>query len=249
MGLKSNGDGTYTALYSEYLNGTSFDKGWNAAISYRLNNSKFAITYRSKVNLSLLGDASGYYNKYLLTNNPSDISKVIVFNTKGRVTVPIPAVLNIALAQTFNKTTVEFVLDRTYWSSYKNLDFDFNNAYVNAIFGTAKPKNWKDVNSYRFGITHKCTDKLTAMLGYTYDKTPVPDSTIDFSLPDSNKHIFSGGIKYRYDKRMKFGISALYAKQKSRTAKIYDPVSKTYTNGKFEKGGAFLMAFGMDYSF
>ncbi len=247
LGLKPNGNGTYTPLYSEYLNGTSFDKGWNAAISYRLNNStKFAVTYRSKINLSLSGNASGYYSLALL-QQPTTAVKT--FNTKGKVTIPLPATLNIAFAKTFNKTTIEFVYDRTYWSSYKKLDFDFEDPIVNGIFGTAKQKNWKDVNTYRIGITHKCTDKLTAMLGYAYDKTPVPDSTIDFSLPDSDKHIFSGGIKYKYDDRLTIGFSALYTKQKNRNAKIYDNISNSYINGTFKEGGAYLFAFGMNYSY
>jgi long-chain fatty acid transport protein len=87
------------------------------------------------------------------------------------------------------------------------------------------------------------------MVGYAYDKTPVPDSTIDFSLPESDKHIFSGGIKYKYDDRLTFGFSALYAKQTDRKASIYDPVSGTYTKGEFTNGGAFLMAFGIDYAY
>jgi len=250
LGLKPNGDGTYTPLYSEYLNGDSFDKGWNAAISYKYNDTlTFSATYRSKINLSLSGISSGFYNKYLITNNIADVYKVIVFNTPGKVTIPLPATLNLAIAKTFGKTTLEFVLDRTYWSSYKNLDFDFEDPIVNTLFGSPKPKNWKDSNTYRFGLTHKCTDKLTAMIGYAYDKTPVPDSTIDFSLPDSDKHIFSAGIKYKYDNRMTFGLSALYTKQKTRRASIYDPVSQTYTNGEFSKGGAYLFAFGMNYSY
>ena len=116
---------------------------------------KLSATYRSKINLSLSGSASGFYNKYLLTKNPQDIAKVIAFNTPGKVTVPLPATLNLAIAKTFSKTTFEFVFERTYWSSYKDLDFDFSDPYVNAIFGKPKPKNWKDSNTYRFGITHK----------------------------------------------------------------------------------------------
>jgi long-chain fatty acid transport protein len=251
LGLKDNGDGTYTPLYSEYLNGDSFDRGWNAAVSFQNDNRdlKLSATYRSKINLSLSGNASGFYNKYLLTKNPQDITKVIAFNTPGKVTVPLPATLNLAIAKTFNKTTVEFVFDRTYWSSYKDLDFDFKDPYVNGIFGKPKPKNWKDSNTYRFGVTHKCNEKLTAMVGYAYDETPIPNSTLDFSLPDSDKHIFSGGINYKYDDRLSFGLSALYTKQKSRRAKIYDPVSKTYTTGKFSKGGAYLFAFGINYAY
>jgi len=257
LGSIKNPDGSITPFYSEYLNGTSTDYGWNAALSYKNEdkNIKAAVTYRSKIDISLSGDASGYYSKMLATKNPKDINTFIPFLTAGKVTIPIPAALNIAVAKTFDKTTIEFVFERTYWSSYNNLDFDFTDPTVNAIFGSPIPKNWKDVNTYRIGITHICNEKITAMLGYAYDETPVPDSTIDFSLPDSDKHIFSGGFKYKMDDRMSLGFSILYTKQKSRNASIKDRFtskllnSEIYTNGEFKDGGALLMAFGMDYSF
>ena len=251
LGLKQNNDGSITPLYSQYLNGTSWDKGWNFAASYQNDSKdwKFAFTYRSSINLSLSGNGSGYYSKYLLTGQPSDINKYIYFNTPGKVTVPIPAQIDIAVSKTFNKTTIEAVFERTYWSKYKTLDFDFKDPYVNAIFGQPKPKYWRDENTYRFGLTHKCTNKLTAMIGYAYDKTPVPDKTIDFTLPDSDKHIFSAGIKYKLDDRMSLGIAGLYTSQKKRNAKVYDPITKSYTIGKFSKGGAFLFGIGLNYSY
>jgi long-chain fatty acid transport protein len=237
-------------LYSMYLNGDSIDFGWNAAASYQndTRDTKLAITYRSKIDMTLNGDGSGYYSKYLLTHNPSDLNTLISFNTNGKVKIPLPAALNLAFAKTFNKTTLEFVFERTFWSDYKELDFNFNDQIVEAIFGNPKQKNWKDANSYRFGLTHKCNKKLTAMVGFTYDETPVPDNTIDFSLPDSDKQIFSGGFKYKMDDRMTLGFSALYAKQKERSATVKLATGNTAT-GTFKKGGAFLMAFGMNYSF
>jgi long-chain fatty acid transport protein len=254
LGLQNNGS-TVTPLYSQYLNGDSVDYGWNMAIAIQNDSrdTKFAITYRSKVKLKLSGTSSGFYLTDLILKYaptlPLPPHKYISFNTPGRVTVPLPATLNVAIAKTIKNTTFEFVFDRTYWSSYKNLDFDFDNPIVDKIFGNPKPKKWKNSNSYRFGITHKCTNKLTAMLAYAYDETPIPNSTIDFSLPDNDKHIFSGGIIYKLTNNMKIGFSALYAQQKSRKAKIYDPITNSYISGEFKKGGAFLMGAGFEYSF
>lgn len=257
LGALNNGDGTITPIYSEYLNGSSLDKGWNAALAYHNSECKLkaAVTYKSKIDLSLSGDASGYYSKSMITKSLADVNTYIPFVTDGRVTIPIPAALNIAVAKTFDKTTVELVFERTYWSSYKNLDFGFKDPYVDAIFGNPKPKNWEDANTYRIGVTHQCTPKLTAMVGYAYDETPVPDSTVDFSLPDSDKNIFSAGLKYKMDDRMSIGFSMLYTKQKERKAKVRDDLTSAYagtdvyTVGTFKDGGALLMAFGMDYSF
>jgi long-chain fatty acid transport protein len=85
------------------------------------------------------------------------------------------------------------------------------------------------------------------MLGYTYDKTPVPVSTLDFSLPDSDKNIFSGGFKYKMNDRMSLGFSMLYAKQKQRSGTVKNNIQTV--QGTFKKGGALLMAFGLDYDF
>ena len=251
LGLNKNPDGTVTPLYSQYLNGTSWDKGWNIAFSFQNDKRDFKIatTFRSAVNLTISGSGSGYYSKYLLTKNPADINKYIYFNTPGKVTIPIPARLDLAMAKTFNKTTVEFVYEKTFWNIYKTLDFNFKDPKVEGIFGRPKPKYWKNVPTYRLGITHKCSDKLTAMVGFAFDHDPVPNSTIDFTLPDSNKKIYSAGIKYKLNKQMSIGIAGLYTSQKRRYASIYNPVTKRYDVGTFSEGGAYLFALGVDYSY
>lgn len=237
--------GLYYPAYSYDLTGTSTDWGWNGAISYqddeRIN--KFAITYRSKVDLTLKGSANGYF---LIPNT----TKVYKYDTGARTTVPIPATLDIAYSRKFNKTTVELVFERTFWGTYKDLDFDFDDPIVeNSQLGKPQPKNWKNVNTYRIGITHQCTNKLTAMLGFAYDNTPVPDSTLDFALPDSDKCIYSTGFKYKINKNLTFGFSGLYAYQKHRSGRVYDIVTKKYTYGEFRQGGALLLSTGLDYTF
>jgi len=255
LGLLDNQNGTVTPMYSQYLNGDSIDYGWNAAVSFQNDKRdlKFAVTYRSKVNLTLSGDSSGYYNTdLLLSKNPAlplPPHTYIPFNTSGKVTLPLPAILNIAISKTFNNTTVEFVYDKTYWSKYKELDFDFSDRTVELVFGTPTPKNWENTNTYRIGITHKLNPKTTLMAGYAYDETPIPDSTIDFSLPDSDKNIFSAGFKYKLTKNLTVGASALYTKQKSRSVTIKDKITGEEVNGEFNKGGAFLLGAGLEYSF
>lgn len=108
----------------------------------------FAATYRSKVDLTVEGDATL-------------VHPVATYNNIGAsVTIPLPASLALAAAYTIDKTTVEFVFERTYWSSYKDLDFNYNTTLSSVggaspymAFDVARPKNWKDVNAYRIGVT------------------------------------------------------------------------------------------------
>ncbi len=237
--------GLYYPAYSYDLSGTSTDYGWNGAISYQDDEkvNKFAITYRSKVDLTLKGSASGYF---LIPNTLNKYK----YDTGAKTTVPIPATLDIAYSRKFNKTTVELVFERTFWGTYKDLDFDFDDPIVeNSQLGKPQPKNWKNVNTYRIGITHQCTNKLTAMLGFAYDNTPVPNSTLDFALPDSDKYIYSAGFKYKINKKLTLGLAGLYAYQRHRNGRVYDIVTKKYTYGEFRQGGALLISTGINYSF
>ena len=55
-------------------------------------------------------------------------------NTNGSVTLPAPAVLAVSGAYTFfDKLTVELTWDRTFWSEYKNLDFNYDASLTNPV--------------------------------------------------------------------------------------------------------------------
>ena len=234
-------------LYSEDMDGDDISFGYNLAASYRPNNSlKFATTYRSKVNLKEDGTASGYINKYILTHNPVDAGTSIPYNTNAKVSIPLPATLDIAAAYTFKqKTTIEFVYERVYWSEYKNLDFDFDNPVVEGVFGKPKDKSWKDTDTYRIGITHQYSDKLKLMAGFAIDNSPIPSKTLGFELPDADAKLYSCGFEYKYSKKVSFGMSYLYDNKKERTINS----NNNGINGTFKDISAHLLTVGFKYRF
>ena len=220
-----------TPYYSQELTGDSIDFGYNLALSYKpIRDLTFAATYRSKVDLTVKGDANGYYLTY-------------PFNTNASVEIPLPASLALATAYTYEKTTVEFVFERTYWSSYKELDFDYGDSVTNAVFGPVKPKNWKDANAYRIGVTHQCTDNLKMMLGFAIDKSPTPDSTLGFELPDSDAKLYSIGFEYKVNEKTSVGLAYLYDDKEERT------VSNGTVNGTFTDSSAHLLTASLKYKF
>ncbi|MCR1811233.1 OmpP1/FadL family transporter [Sulfurospirillum sp. hDNRA2] len=231
-------------VYAQELTGDSIDFGYNLALSYKpIQDLTFAATYRSKVDLTVKGDANGQISRYLLTHSLADLSTRIPFNTNASVEIPLPASLVLATAYTYAKTTVEFVFERTYWSSYKELDFDYGDSTANAVFGTAKPKNWKDANAYRIGVTHQCTDNLKMMLGFAIDKSPTPDSTLGFELPDSDAKLYSIGFEYKVNEKTSVGLAYLYDDKEERT------VSNGTVNGTFTDSSAHLLTASFKYKF
>ena len=219
--------------YNNDMEADSIDFGYNLAFSYKpLEDLTFSATYRSKVNLTVDGDAKTTINGALL-------------NGDVKTHIPLPASLALATAYTLDKTTLEFVFERTYWSSYKDLDFDFENSAVEATpLGQSKLKNWKDANAYRIGITHQYSDALKLMAGFAIDKTPVPSSTMGFELPDSDAKIYSAGFEYALSKQMKMGLAYLYSDKEDRSV-----TNSAGVNGKFSDSAAHLVTASLKYKF
>ena len=236
-------------LYSEDMTGDSIDFGYNLALSYLpMKNMTASATYRSKVDLTISGTAKGNINKYLLTHTTADLGTLIPYNTHTTVTIPLPAALNLAVAYTMNKTTVELVYERTYWSAYKNLDFNFSATIPEAVLGKSKSKNWKDTNTYRIGITHQYNSKLKLMAGFAIDQSPVPSNTLGFELPDSDAKLYSAGFEYKVNDKLKIGLAYLYDSKKSRTV-----ANRVGTNGApsgtFTNTSAQLLTASFKYKF
>jgi len=230
-----------TGVYSQDMTGDSVDYGYNLALMYKPTSAfTLAATYRSNVDLSVEGDADLVYTGVLAPTVPLP---AFSGNYGAAVTIPVPATLNLAVAYTFDTgTTVEAVYQKTYWSAYKALNFDFSNPYAEGFFGGVKPKNWENTKTYRLGLTQKY-DKWVAMAGIAYDETPVPESTLGYELPDSNAWIVSLGGRYQMNKSWNIGLAGLVDMKESRE------VHNTSINGEFSNARAYLVTAGIEYHF
>jgi len=215
------------------MTGDSIDYGYNFALNYRPQpNFSLAATYRSKVDLTVEGSAT---LRYLGTT----------YSGPASVMVPIPSALNLAAAYTFDTgTTVEAVFERTFWSAYKKLDFEYGGTpnAATAVFGAPVAKNWKNTSSYRLGVTQKY-EKWTAMAGVAYDETPVPESTLGYELPDSDAWMVSLGGRYQLDEHWNIGLAGLVDVKKDRI------VHNSSINGEFTNARAYLVTAGIGYRF
>jgi long-chain fatty acid transport protein len=234
--VKSDGM-TSTGRLARDMNGDSIDWGYNLALSYRpTKDLNFAVTYRSNVDLTVTGDATLYIG------NPT----VPAYQGSASVTVPLPATLALAAAKTFDdRLTVELVYERTFWSKYKQLDFNY--AVPLPYFDAPSDKSWKDTNTFRIGLSYLWDDRLTLMAGYAYDKTPIPSRTLGYELPDSDAHVFSAGFSFQQNENLKWGAAILYDHKKKRTLSLGE--NENGIVGSFDKGGAILTTVGFEYKF
>jgi long-chain fatty acid transport protein len=220
---------------SRDMSGDSLDYGYNMALAYKpTSDLEFGLTYRSKVSLTEDGNAKLY------------IGDAMVYDGGSTVSIPLPASLNIAAAYTFaTKTTVEFVYERTFWSAYNELNFDYASDIPNILvpsFNDPISKNWNDSSAYRVGITQEL-DKLTLLGGFVIDKSPVPDSTLSYELPDSDSLSVSLGARYDLTDSINLGFSALYSMRDDRSVVNED------IDGTFSNSNVLVMSAGVGYKF
>ncbi len=212
------------------MEGDGLDFGYNLALAYQpVKELEIGITYRSKIDLNLDGDTSRVVAG--LTNSDASVS------------VPLPGALNVALAYTLpTETTIEFVYERTYWSAYSELDFDFTDPVTNVVLGNPIEKDWSDSSSYRLGVTQKL-DTLTLMGGVVIDESPVPEKTLGFELPDTDSVALSLGARYAIDKNIDIALSALYSMHDERDVK------NSSLDGEFSGGDVLMISAGVGYRF
>jgi long-chain fatty acid transport protein len=247
-------------IASRDMDGESIDFGYNIALAYKPTSElELGATYRSRVDLSVEGDAKLSYTDTptaITTDGPTvgnftAITGLLAGTTyasdsSANVSVPLPATLSLAAAYTFpTKTTLELVYERTYWSAYNELDFNYGsgvNFVTNYVFGKPITKDWKDTNTWRLGVTQEL-ESLTLMAGLVYDETPVPDETLSFELPDSDSIAVSLGGRYAINEKMDVGLAALYSMREKR-----DVINKDL-DGEFSNSNVLLISAGVGYKF
>lgn len=218
----------YTGM-TRWVDGDTWEWGYNLAIDVKpADNWNLALTYRSNVDLDFDGDVV--------------ISGI---STTGEVSVPAPAVLSFSAAYTVDNWTFDLTIDRTFWSEYEYLDFDYAFPFPESLaaYYMPIPKDWDDSTAIRLGVEYQMNPMITLMGGIAYDENPVPDENIGFELPDSDAWLFSAGVRIKQSEKLEYGFAVLYDYKESR-----DVMTDTIY-GEFSGASAILVTAGLSYTF
>ncbi len=217
------------------VEGDTFEWGYNMAVSVKPNEDlNLSATYRSNVDLDFEGDADLFIGRTLPTID-------------GDVSIPAPAVLTLAAAfKPLEALTVELAWDRTFWSEYEELDFNFTPSVGFPPFEASRSKDWDDSSSYRIGLSYQANEALALLCGFAYDETPIPDETLGFELPDSDAYLFSVGTQYKVNEKMEVGLAVLYDYKEEREVTV-NPTNIVF--GEFTDASAWLVSAGINYKF
>ncbi|MDO9508907.1 MAG: outer membrane protein transport protein [Thermovirgaceae bacterium] len=189
-------------LTGAYLLGDDYSWGWNLGAHWKANDKvRVGFSYRSEIELTIEGNAEIYGTSGHVTRAHGDITLPEMF--MGGVAV-----------QVNDKTSVEVGAIYTGWSSYDEMVLVYEHFPLAASgeYVKATPKNYKNVWRYQLGIEYKKSPEWTWRFGYTYDQSPIPDDTIDYQLPMSDRHLLSVGFGYtKNDRTWDFAYTYLMA--------------------------------------
>lgn len=153
-------------------------------------NVKLGLSYRSAVTL----DFSGQVDFKLPDSAPVSIQAEFPDgDIRGLLTLPHSFAAGLAWEQ--GAFSVEAGVNLTLWQSYEELKIDFLSG--KPADSTVSRRDWEPAMTYRLGGSYDLgtlVEGLKLRLGAVYDETPVPDSTIDLTLPDADRLIFTGGF-------------------------------------------------------
>lgn len=184
-----------------HLKGDTWGFGWNVGTLYEINKDhRFALTYRSQVDMSFDGDFQG------LTSGNRTVD--------GNLKLDLPAQAEFAGYHRLNEQfAVHYSVNWTDWSAFQELKATSSQCTGGVCL--QKDEKFKDSTRYSIGGTWYINPAWEARLGFAYDNSPIEPEYRSLSIPDSDRVWYSAGATYHInpDMSVDFGMAYLDGKE------------------------------------
>lgn len=181
------------------LGGGTWGFGWNIGAQVEIveNRLFFGATYRSPVTMKFEGRAH-------FENVPVEFGGRLKDQTiNAQVILPTQANFGL-MVQPMDNLRISLDGDYVEWSSFTDLTINFENPDLTVPLR----KSWVDQVSVHLGGELNVTKSVAVRLGFVYDPTPSPRSTLTPDLPDSNRIKVTAGVGWQHQSG--FGVDLGY---------------------------------------
>lgn len=173
--------------------------GYNVGLLFQpAPEHSIGLTYRSQVLVHYSG------NRAEFTNIPTAFQAAMglnqsVYATGAQTDIRYPDIFGAGYAfKPGKRTTLEIGGQITRWETVRTLDIQLDRP--NTFFPNTSTKlDWKNSFVARIGAEHWFTDRFALGGGYFYDSSPTNELTYTQLIPDGDHHVFSTGIKYKFN--------------------------------------------------
>ncbi len=178
-----------------HLGGSGMGFGGVAAVMYQpIDKLTLGVQYRSRVKLNFdqgkvhfSGEENTPFNT-VFRDNPASTS------------MTLPDLIAAGVSYQLDKLYLAFDFNYTMWKTYDKIVLNIDTGGdKNAIDQLTIDNHWKNAMAFRLGAQYDVVDNVSARLGVAYDMTPIPDSTVNASLPGNDRISGSLGVGYTYN--------------------------------------------------
>lgn len=209
MGLGTPGNAAVDS-YAE-LKGNDISAGFNAGIIYKASPAFIlGLAYRSGIEHDIKGNAnfslSAPMSNFLAASGRSSLR-----DTNFDTQIKLPPLVTLGVHFKPNdKWDILGDVAWTGWSSFKNLEVDFDNPSQPSAL---EKYDWE--NSWRFslGANRRLNQKWKLRTGVNYDRTPISrDARRTVGIPDEDRFTLGLGLSHELNKdmRVEFGYAHLF---------------------------------------
>jgi long-chain fatty acid transport protein len=173
-------------------------------------NLQFGVFYQSESIINSSGDATG--NPY------AQFGESLPFHYDAEVKNKFPQNASVGVSWQFlPKFRVSAQVDWIDWAdAFDTLHISMSNGSnpgVNGALGTSfrdnVSLNWSSEFVYRIGLEYDVTENLALRIGYCYEQSPVPDSTLTPMTAAITEHTITAGVGYHWS-RYKIEVAYQY---------------------------------------
>lgn len=183
----------------KYMEGDDTAWGWQLGMAWQINpNHRVGVNYRSAVDLTLSGEASGVM--YGMTR-------------PGSMDLTLPATAELSsFHQLTDKLAMHASFNWTDWSTFDKLVADIP-TYPNSP-DLIKEENWEDNYRIALGATYQYTNQLALRTGVAYDTSAVSEKHRTQTIPETDRLWLSLGAGYQWSSNLSFdaGFTYIFAK-------------------------------------
>jgi len=201
--------------------------GYNLGILVNISdNISMGASYRSEIDVDVDGDAS--------FKLPSPLLSGAFPNTGGKTDITLPQQVFAGISyMASDQLTLECGFRWEDWSSFKELTIDLDQPIAGQLSVTS-PRSWDSTFAVNIGAKYKLNELVSLLAGYLYSENPVPDTTFEPSVPDSDTHLFCVGTEMKF-KKFRIAMSYAYQLQEDRDKNnIIGDQEGGSANGRYE---------------
>ena len=174
------------------MEGSGTGYGFNVGALFRSPRFQIGVSYKSQISI----DYEGEVDFTVPSTGIALFDAILGANFADQsisTTIEMPYIIVVgSMFRVTDNFNVQFDLQRTGWSCYDELAVSFENPALDF----ADVGNWNDIWTYRLGFEYVVNRELALRLGYIYDHTPIPDSTLKPILPGASRNELTGGFGY-----------------------------------------------------